>query len=87
MLIMHMAFLMRWYVSRCHSQEILLFARKETSLLAGMVQQRDEAFFVQTLSVFMMSWNLSWAHSHPKEVIDGFCRVVVRNCDSRLVTS
>lgn len=48
MLIMHMAFLMRWYVSRCHSQEILLFARKETSLLAGMVQQRDEAFFVQT---------------------------------------
>jgi hypothetical protein len=35
----------------------------------------------------MMSWNLSWAHSHPEEVIDGFCRVVVRNCHSRLVAS
>jgi hypothetical protein len=42
---------------------------------------------MQALSVFMMSWNLSWAYSYSIGVIDGFCRIVVSSRGYRLVAS
>ena len=39
---------------------------------------------MQVLHVFMISRNLSWAYCHLVEVIDGFCRDVANDRDSKI---